>query len=184
LDRITWAVATAVAVSAAALAPSAVALHTVTTERLLVAQQSNATPPAENLRLTTVVTSQLVKAAAAFFRLPASDFVGLQPGTAYYGYEVASSTYWAGAGLLPSSKSMQAQVVVQDDGAYLIFHRPPGRSWVVQEVGYQDIPGVCARTHVSLPASIASVWHWMSGTCHPPAAPLAGSPSANSKAAG
>lgn len=183
LGRITWAVAIAFVVVSAAFAPSAGARLATPAERQLLARQSRAAQAAENLRLTTASRAELVRAAAAFFRLPASDFVGLAPGTAYYAYDVASSTYWAGAGLVPSSRSMPAQVVVQDDGAYLIFHRPAGRSWAVQEVGYEDVPGVCARAHVSLPAAVAAVWHWQSGTCHPPAAPLAGSVSTTSKGA-
>jgi len=95
-----------------------------------------ASPPAEaagaiakNLPLTSAVRAQLVAAGAAYHGLAASDFTGLAPGTAYYALDVTTSTYWAGASLVPSPNSYEAGVVVQDDGGYLIFHRPANGAW-------------------------------------------------------
>ena len=59
--------------------------------------------------------------------------------------------------------------MVQDDGAYLIFHRTPPGTWQAHDVGYTDTVGTCAAYHVSIPAPVVAVWHWASGTCHPPA---------------
>jgi hypothetical protein len=139
----------------------------------LAAQPAQAAEAAQNLVLTSAVRSALVTAAASHYGLPASDFVGLgaAPGysPAYYAYDIATSTYWAAASLVPKRSSYAAEVVVQDDGAYLIFHRTSPGTWQAHDVGYTDTVGTCAAYHVSIPAPVVAVWHWASGTCHPPA---------------
>ena len=134
----------------------------------------SARAPAQDLPLTSAVRTALVDAAAAHFGLPASDFVGLGAGpyydAAYYGYDSATSTYWAAASLVPRPSSYQAGVVVQDDGAYLIFNRTAHGAWQAHDVGYSDTVGDCAAYHVSIPAAVVAVWHWVPGTCHPPEA--------------
>ena len=60
-------------------------------------------------------------------------------------------------------------MVVQDDGAYLIFDRTAHGAWQAHDVGYSDTVGDCAAYHVSIPAAVVAVWHWVPGTCHPPA---------------
>jgi hypothetical protein len=135
---------------------------------------SSAKAPAQDLFLTAPVRTALVDAAAAHYGLPASDFVGLGSGpyydAAYYAYDAVTSTYWAGASLVPKAGSYQAGVVVQDDGAYLIFDRTVHGAWQVRDVGYSDTVGDCAAYHVSIPAAVVAVWHWVPGTCHPPMA--------------
>ncbi len=87
---------------------------------------------------------------------------------AYYAYDRVTSTYWAGASLVPNPKSYEAGVVVQDDGAYLIFDRSAHGSWQAHDVGYSDTSGTCAAYHVSIPVAVVAVWNWVPGTCHPP----------------
>ena len=141
------------------------------------AMASGAAPTARDLPLTPSVDASLVAAAAASHGLPSSAFLGVAPASqgfaAYYGYDAANSTYWAAASLVPNPKSYEAGVVVQDDGAYLIFHRTKNGRWQVQDAGYTDSVGDCAAYHVNLPAAIVAVWHWITGTCHPPAVPAA-----------
>lgn len=138
------------------------------------AQAAGGAPAARDLPLVPSVSAALVAAAAASHGLPASAFLGVapanQPFAAYYGYDVATSTYWAAASLIPNPKSYEAEVVVQDDGAYLIFHRAANGPWKVQNAGYTDVVGDCAAYHIDIPAPIVAVWHWVPGTCHPPAA--------------
>ena len=140
-------------------------------------------PAARDLPLTPSVSASLIAAAAAVYRLPASAFLGIASAggggfAAYYGYDAASATYWAAASLVPNPKVNEAEVVVQDDGAYLIFHRPANGRWQMQDAGYTDSVGDCAAYHVNLPAAIVAVWHWVAGTCHPPAAAVAAHPAA------
>jgi hypothetical protein len=153
-------------------------LSIVTAAAVLGLASLAAAPPAlaagaaENLVLTSTVRAALVAAAASYYGLPASDFVGLgaAPGNepAYYAFDKATSTYWAGASLVPKPSSYAAQVVVQDDGAYLIFHRTPPAAWQAHDVGYTNTAGTCAAYHVSIPAPVVAIWHWAPGTCHPP----------------
>ena len=128
---------------------------------LTVASSAQAANAAQNLVLTSTVRSALVAAAASYYGLPASDFVGLGAGPeqypAYYAYDKATSTYWAGASLVPKRSSTAAQVVVQDDGAYLIFHRTPPGGWTAHDVGYTDNVGTCAAYHVNIPAPVVAV---------------------------
>ena len=155
------------------LAPFAGGRAEVPAGAYLAAQPAKAVEAAQNLPLPSTVRSALVAVAASHYGLPASDFVGLGAGPryypAYYAYDKATSTYWAGASLVPKPSSYAAQVVVQDDGAYLIFHRTPPGAWQVHDVGYTDTVGTCAAYHVSIPAPVVAVWHWAPGTCHPPA---------------
>ncbi|HMK98099.1 MAG TPA: hypothetical protein VK425_11175 [Acidimicrobiales bacterium] len=125
-------------------------------------------PPAKNLVLTGPVIVQLVDADAAFKRLPSNDFIGLRE--AYYAYDVASSTYWAAAQVVPSSSAYQAQVASQDDGGYTVFHEPPHATWAAADDGMAGAGGTtCAAYHVSIPAAVLAVWHWAAGRCTPPA---------------
>ena len=90
---------------------------------------------------------------------------GVVPGRTYYAYDPATSTYWAGAALVPSSSSMPAQVSSQDDGSYLLFTRPANGAWTVYSVGMTGIAG--AKCPVPVPASVLAVWGWAPGTCRP-----------------
>jgi len=134
-----------------------------------VAAAAGPAPGAENLPVTSAVRTALVDAGAKHYGLASSAFTGLGQGTTYYAYDTSTSTYWAGASLVPSPSSYQAGVVVQDDGAYLIFDRPAHGVWQARDVGYSDTVGDCAAYHVSIPAPVVAVWHWVPGTCHPPA---------------
>jgi hypothetical protein len=173
--RTMLSVVVACACTTLGIAPVAQGGHEISVGRSFSARPSKADGTAENLLLTNTVRSALVAAGASHYGLPASDFVGLGAAPnnypAYYAFDKATSTYWAGASLVPKRSSYAAQVVVQDDGAYLIFHRTPPGAWQAHDVGYTDTAGTCAAYHVSIPAPVVAVWHWAQGTCHPPTAP-------------
>ena len=121
----------------------------------------------ENLTVTAAVSAALLQAGAALNGLQASDYTGLAPGVTYYAYDATTSTYWAGAALVPSPSSMRAQVSVQDDGGYLLFTRPADGAWKARDVGITGTEGsVCP---VAVPPAILSLWHWAPGTCRSPA---------------
>jgi hypothetical protein len=144
--------------------PIVAVTKTVTASPTTIA--SSASAAAQNLVASPKVRSALVAAGAKSHDLPAADFTGLAPGETYYGYDPTTTTYWAGAGLVPSTSSMPAQVSVQDDGSYLVFSRPTGGSWTAVNVGLAGVAGTACA--VSVPASILAIWHWKDGTCRPP----------------
>ena len=107
-------------------------------------------------------------AGAALHKLPTTDYTGLVPKETYYAYNPATNTCWAGAGLVASKRSKQAQIGDQDDGAYLVFDRPAAGTWRAYDAG---IPGDSHFTcSIAVPSGVLTVWHWTAGTCHPPAA--------------
>jgi hypothetical protein len=120
---------------------------------------------AQNLTVTNALRAELVAAGAAHNSLPVSDYTGLRHGVTYYAFDPATSTYWAGASLVPSSASTPAQVSSQDDGGYLLFTRPAGGSWTVYSVGMAGIGG--SPCPVKVPASVLAVWGWGAGRCNP-----------------
>jgi hypothetical protein len=150
--------------------PSATPTDTPTPQVTVTVTSSPTTSTAattpKNLTITPAVRSQLVNAGAATHELPAKDFTGLVPGSTYYAYDPATATYWAGAGLVPSSSSEDAQVSVQDDGSYLIFRRHATGDWTGYNVGLAGIAG--ATCPVKPPKTIAAIWHWDKGDCRPP----------------
>jgi hypothetical protein len=119
----------------------------------------------ENLALTDQIRAQLVAAAASLNGLPASAYLGLVHGESYYGYDPATSTYWAGGALDPSPSSQRAQVSVQDDGGYYIFEEPAGGSWTASSEGLAGIEGATCSVHI--PPALVALWHWAAGACHP-----------------
>jgi hypothetical protein len=152
--------------------PTLVATPTPTpTPTITVTVTSGATPTtspagAQNLVAGSTVRAALVAAGAQSHGLAASDYTGLVPGETYYAFDPATSTYWAGAGLVPSSSSMPAQVSVQDDGSYLLFSKSSGGGWSATNVGLAGIAGsTCPKP---VPASVLKVWHWKPKTCRPP----------------
>ncbi|HEX3825026.1 MAG TPA: hypothetical protein VHV79_11240 [Mycobacteriales bacterium] len=121
---------------------------------------------AQDLVASPKVRGALVAAGAKSHGLTAADYTGLVPGQTYYGYNPATSTYWAGGGLVPSPSSMPAQVSVQDDGSYLLFSRAAGGKWSAVNVGLAGVAG--ATCPMAVPAGILAVWHWKPGSCRPP----------------
>jgi len=119
----------------------------------------------ENLALTGPVRAQLVAAAAKLNGLPASAYLGLDQGESYYGFDPATSTYWAGGALDPSPSSERAQVSVQDDGGYYVFKEPAGGSWTASSEGLAGIDG--ATCSVRIPPALVALWRWPAGACHP-----------------
>ena len=129
----------------------------------------------QNLVVTDALRADLVQAGAQSHGLPASDYTGLVPGMTYYALDSGTGISWAGAGLVPSSSSLQAQVANQDDGAYLLFEKVPGGQWVAHNDGYGAPPGTGCPA--PLPASIIALWHWDAATCHPASSAPGPSPS-------
>jgi len=124
---------------------------------------------ASDLHITTQVRADLVAAGAAARHLTASDFKGLAPGETYYAFDATTHTYWAGAALVPSSSSYQAQVSSQDDGGYTLFHRTAGGSWIAQDGGMVGPnsgtgAGPCATVP---PTDVLAIWGWPANSCHP-----------------
>ncbi len=130
------------------------------------ATTTTAVPATSNLVVTDDIRSELVAAGAALNSLPPSAYTGLRPGETYYAYDSTTGTYWAGAGLVPSSSSTPAQVSVQDDGAYLLFDRPQNGSWKAIDVGLAGTPDGTACP-VTVPAAILRLWNWAPGSCRP-----------------
>ena len=129
---------------------------------LSLAATANAAPPV-NLKVDDGIRAELLQAGAALKQLPASDFTGLEKGLTYYAYDPDTTTYWAGAHLLPSATSTQAQVSVQDDGSYTLFRKVKGGLWTAFNDGMQESQG-CPQ---NLPQSIITMWQWNPQWCRP-----------------
>jgi hypothetical protein len=142
-----------------------------TSSTTLPTSAARTTPPAtssaENLPVTDDVSNQLVQTAAALNSLPATAYTGLAPGTAFYAFDAATGTYWAGAALVPSSSSLQAQVSVQDDGSYILFSKPTNGTWTARSVGLTGTADG-SPCPVAVPASVLVLWGWAPGTCRAP----------------
>lgn len=126
---------------------------------------SSTVTPVQNLVVTDSLRAQLVAAGAALHQLTAADFTGLQPGLTYYAFDAQTDTFWAGAGLVPSPTSYQAQVSTQDDGSYILFERQAGGSWIGRDVGQAGAVGTPCP--VVVPPGVLSVWGWPAGSCRP-----------------
>jgi hypothetical protein len=125
------------------------------------------TQVAQNLVVTDALRAQLVQAVEATEGLPAGSYTGLAPGETYYAYDPSTDTYYAGAAVVPSSTSYQAQVSAQDDGGYHLFTRVGATgTWDDQDVGLADSPG--ATCPLTVPPAVLAVWGWPAGTCAAP----------------
>lgn len=160
---------------AACGSPAAVSTTTTTTTTTLPTTTStsttttttNTSSPTKNLAVTPAVIKSILDAGAKFHQLPASDYTGLDPGTAYYAFDPANNTFYAAAGLLPSPHSLKAQIGAQDDGGYNLFVRLASTpSWTVYNDGLGGADGsVCP---IAIPASVLAVWHWKPKSCYYP----------------
>lgn len=124
-----------------------------------------ATGAAKNLVVTDDLRTQLVAAGAKSHGLTSADYTGLTKGETYYARD--GDTEWAGAQLVPSDSSEQAQVSSQDDGSYLLFRRTTGGSWTVWDVGVAGGPEG-SGCPVAVPVGVLAVWHWHANSCAPP----------------
>jgi hypothetical protein len=121
----------------------------------------------QNLSVTTSVINGLLDAGARYHQLPDRDFTGLAPGTAYYAFDPATNTFYAGASLVASPKSLQAQIGDQDDGSYNLFVRvATAKNWTV----YNDGLGAAqdSTCPLAIPPSVLAVWNWRAKSCYPP----------------
>jgi hypothetical protein len=122
-------------------------------------------PAARNLVATAAVKQALLAAGAAMHHLQVSDYTGLQNGLTYYALVPSTHTYWAGAALIASPSSQEAQVGDQDDGAYLDFRRVGNGAWRAYPAGLPGSAGF--KCLVVVPSSVTAVWGWKAGSCHP-----------------
>jgi hypothetical protein len=120
--------------------------------------------PTQNLPVTTAVIKSILDAGAKYHQLPATDYTGLDPGTAYYAFDPATNTFYAAAGLDPSPHSLKAQIGAQDDGGYNLFVRlASNANWTVYNDGLGGADGsVCP---ILIPQSVLMVWNWKPGSC-------------------
>jgi hypothetical protein len=127
---------------------------------------------AVNVPVTDAIRSQLVAAGAAVNTIPVSEYSGLAPGLTFYALDRQTGTHWAGARLVPAPSSdpsspTRAQVASQDDGSYYLFEQPRGAGWTAHATGASGPDTPCP---IAVPAAVAAVWGWPSGTCRPPGA--------------
>ncbi|MGP8009665.1 MAG: hypothetical protein ACLPKZ_05340 [Acidimicrobiales bacterium] len=120
----------------------------------------------KNLIVTSSVRKSLLDADAAYHSLPASDYVGLARGTTYYAFDPQNDRYYAAAGLVANSKSLQAQVGTQDDGAYNLFtKKSDSAKWTVYNDGLGGAEdSICP---IVIPAPVRKVWNWTMHPCYP-----------------
>ena len=123
-------------------------------------------PVAKNLVVTPAIRHSLFVALAAFHQLPRKDYVRLDPGMTYYALDVTSKTYYAASGIVPSSKSLQAQVGAQDDGGYQLLTRAQdAKRWTIYDDGLGGGDG--AKCPITIPSAVLAVWGWTQ-KCAPP----------------
>jgi hypothetical protein len=97
-----------------------------------------------------------------------ADYTGLTKGLTYYAYDPADALYWAGAQLVPSSSSQQAEIGAQDDGSYDLFTMAAGGAWSAYNDGLGTVPG--SSCSVVVPSAVRTVWDWsQSAPCGGPA---------------
>jgi hypothetical protein len=132
---------------------------------------ATATPTtAMNVTVTNQTRAELLAAGAAVNGIPVAEYTGLAPGLTFYALDRSTSTYWAGARLVPAptadpSNPSRAQVASQDDGSYYIFTEPAGGSWTAHASGASGPQSPCP---LSVPAAVVQVWGWPPGSCRPP----------------
>jgi hypothetical protein len=129
---------------------------------IALAANAHADPPL-NLPVTDAIRAQLLDAGASLKGLPASDFTGLAPGLTYYAYDPNTRIYWAGAHLVPSPTSYEAQVSDQDSGTYTLFQQPKGGAWLA----YRDGGSRSSGCPAPLPSEILGLWQWNPDICRP-----------------
>lgn len=122
----------------------------------------------QNLTVTPAVRAALLAAGAASHNLPVTDYTGLTKGLTFYAFDPTDQRYWAGAQLVPSASSMDAQIGAQDDGAYDLFTKASGGRWTAFNDGLGTLAN--ATCTIVTPASVRIVWGWSTTTpCGAPA---------------
>jgi hypothetical protein len=130
------------------------------------AWSASAAPVVKNLIVTPAVRHSIFVALAAFHQLPTKDYVKLAPGMTYYALDVTTKTYYAASGVVPSSKSLQAQVGAQDDGGYQLLTRAENATkWKIYDDGLGGAEG--AKCPITIPPAVLAVWGWTQ-KCAPP----------------
>jgi hypothetical protein len=122
-------------------------------------------PAAQDLAVTDQLQAELIQVVETEGGLPAGSYTGLVPGETYYAYDPSTDTYWAGAALVPSTASEQAQVSVQDDGSYHLFEQVGSGAWNDFEVGFTGIDNTACP--VAVPPAVLALWGWAANTCRP-----------------
>jgi len=117
--------------------------------------------------VTSAIRAGLLAAAAQYKHVPVDDYSVLAETGAYYAYDPATRTYWAGAGLVPKPGSVAGAVSVQDNGSYDVFRRSEDGPWHVHDVGLAGTSGSVGPCPVTIPADVLRAWSWPAGACHP-----------------
>jgi hypothetical protein len=123
-------------------------------------------PAATNLIVTPAVRKSLFDADVKAHSYPISDYKGLAKGVTYYAYDAQNGHYYAAAGLVPNSKSLDGQVSTQDDGGYDLFFRARNATkWSVFNDGLGGAEdSICP---IVIPVAVRKVWNWTMHACYP-----------------
>jgi hypothetical protein len=122
--------------------------------------EPSAPQPTQNLAADAAVRQELVRAftafranqanTAGFAAIPPSAVAGISPGTLYYAFDPATSTYWASASFSATAAASRTAAFIgfQDGGNSAVFMRLSSRPWVVKSVGpcKAGLPGAVAAT--------------------------------------
>ena len=144
---------------------------TTTSSTAPVPSTSSTTSPTQvqNVTVTQAVRQELIAAGATYNHVTPADYTGLAQGRTFLAYDPSTQTSWAGAQLVPSPSSTQAQVAAQDDGSYLLFSKSAGGTWkVIALTGMSDIGGSPHCPSGGPPPGVVAVWGWTPGSCMAP----------------
>lgn len=122
----------------------------------------------QNLVISSVGKSELTAAFVAFKGISLSDILGAGPvpGSVYYAYDPATSSYWALADFaLSSTASFNAEVSFQDGGDMGLFRQAQGGPWQAQT---GSLDPICAEVQF-FPADVLAAWSMT--TSAPPSGP-------------
>jgi hypothetical protein len=140
--------------SAAPPAPTASQATTPASAASAAAAPSASAGGVQNLVVSNAIRSELLSAWAAGNGDPIAD-VTTVPGSVYYAYDPATSTYWAQASFEATGKvPLNVQVSFQDGGNIGRFKRVAGGAW---QVGTGGIPEVCYAL-AYFPQPVLATW--------------------------
>lgn len=136
---------------AVGLAPLAFAVAPASSSATSTAAASGA----KNLVVTAAVRSELVAAFAPAHHVPVAEVEGTYPGSVYYAYDSATSTYWAVASFVPAAADTPSvKNTFQDAGSNGIFSRSAGGAWRFRGSG---APILCVEER-DVPAAVLDAW--------------------------
>lgn len=143
------------------VAPSAALSQSAATAAARPSATAQTSAEPANLVADATVRQQLLAAFVAFrsdaantpgfAAIPPSAVAGITPGTLYYAFDPAASTYWAVATFSATEAASQTLEFVgfQDGGSQAVFTRSSGGPWLVKSVG---------PCMAGLPVGVAAMW--------------------------